>query len=174
MLKENCCNPTQKNEKKCNSLEPDYKCDSNEINCCDSYQQVEEETCCPPKNEENSCGCGCNTETQESISGDKEFEIVIDDKKIKVTDNSKNIVEIAKTAGITIPAPCFYAEKKKGCCKVCLVEINSKQTYACGTKPEKGMNIIVDRKDLKILRKERLLKYKEAIKNKEPLKCGEK
>ncbi len=43
------------------------------------------------------------------------FDITIDSKTISVTDDSKNIIEIAKSAGIAIPAPCFLAKPKKGC-----------------------------------------------------------
>lgn len=83
-----------------------------------------------------------------------------------------NIVEIAKTAGIAISAPCFLLKKKHGCCKACVVEINNKQAYACGTTPTEGMKIEVNRDDLKKLRKERLLKYKDAIRKNAPLKCN--
>lgn len=151
MLKDNCCNPDQKSEN-------DYS----------SVKLVNDSDC--------GCDCDCNIETHENSSESKstvkEFDIAIDGKNVTVKDSSMNIVEIAKTAGIAIPAPCFLAKKKNGCCKACVVEIDEKQSYACGTKPTEGMNIIVNREDLKTLRKERLLKYKEAIKNNEPMKCG--
>lgn len=101
------------------------------------------------------------------------FDITIDGRKVRVTDDTKNIVEIAKTVGIGIPAPCFFAKRKTGCCMGCVVEIDNEQTYACGTRPVEGMNVIVNRDDLRALRKERLIKYKEAIKKNKPLKCGE-
>ena len=151
MSKENCCNPNQKNETDSSSLK--LKNDSN----CD-------------------CDCDCIVETYENsterLSTKKEFDIEIDGRSVNIADSSMNIVEVAKTVGISIPAPCFLAKKKNGCCKACVVEIDEKQSYACGIKPTRGMKIIVNREDLKTLRKERLLKYKEAIKNNEPLKCG--
>jgi hypothetical protein len=153
MLKENCCTTDQKSETGYSSVKL-----QNDSDC--------------------GCDCECNIEKQENSNKSnpipKEFVIEIDGKNVTVTDSSMNIVEIAKTAGIAIPAPCFLAKKKNGCCKACVVEIDEKQSCACGTKPTEGMNIIVNREDLKALRKERLLKYKEAIKNNEPLKCGGK
>ena len=151
MLKENCCNPDQNSE-----------------NGYSSVRLLDDSDC--------GCDCGCNIETQESSSKSKsiakEFDIAIDGKNVTVKDFSMNIVEIAKIAGIMIPSPCFLAKKKNGCCKACVVEIDEKHSYACGIKPTEGMNIIVNREDLKTLRKERLLKYKEAIKNNEPIKCA--
>jgi len=93
------------------------------------------------------------------------MKIKVDGKDIIVTDTNKNIVEIAEANGITITAPCFRNKKKNGCCKACVIEIDGIQKYACGTKPQDGMNITYKRDDLTILRKERLEKYAQAIKN---------
>lgn len=132
---------------------------------------------------QSSSNCGCSSDCCDT-SGDHSDEnqveeieptkvnITIDGKPITVNDKTKNIVEIAKEAGISIPAPCFLAKKKNGCCNSCVVEVDNKQAFACGTKPKDRMNIIVNREDLKSLRKERLLKYKEGIKNGTPIGCG--
>ncbi|GEM_PF-902342 len=164
-----CCSPKDSDQAAC--------CSSEETSCCKSNNTKDESSaCCSPDDSEKDdcCSCDCNSETQEnqSKSVKEEFDIEIDGKNVRVTDASMNIVEVAKTAGIAIPAPCFLAKKKNGCCKACVVEIDNKQAYACGTKPSEGMNIIVNREDLKALRKERLLKYKEAIKNNVHLQCG--
>lgn len=98
------------------------------------------------------------------------FEITIDGRKVRVIDDTKNIVGIAKTAGIGIPAPCYTSQKRKACCMACVIEIDKKHRYACCTRPKEGMNIIVNREDLKALRKERLLKYMETIRNSHSLK----
>lgn len=45
----------------------------------------------------------------------------------------------------------------------CSAEIDKNQSYACGTKAKEGMNIIVNRDDLKAIRKERLLKYQLSV-----------
>ena len=187
MLKENCCTPSHKNEEESKATKMsnniDCGCNPNEENCCDTdISHNQNNLCCTPEKQTEilnssdcSCDCDCNSEPKENVNESqlkaKEFDITIDGKKVKVTDASMNIVEVAKTAGITIPAPCFFNKKKSGCCKVCVVEIDSKQTYACATKAREGMNITFDREDLKAIRKDRLLKYKEAIKNNEPLKC---
>lgn len=93
------------------------------------------------------------------------MKIKIDEKDIIVTDKNKNIVEIAEANGITITAPCYRNKKKNGCCKACIIETDGIQKYACGTKPQDGMNITYNREDLTILRKDRLEKYAQAIKN---------
>jgi len=93
------------------------------------------------------------------------MKIKIDEKEILVSDPTKNIVEIGDDNGISITAPCFRNNRKHGCCKACVIEVNGVQKYACGLKPVDGMEIIYDRKDLAAIRKERLEKYAQAIKN---------
>ncbi len=97
----------------------------------------------------------------------KEYNMIIkiDGKEIIVKDEEKNIVQIAEENGIIITAPCFRNKKKHGCCNACVIEVDSVQKYAYGTKPQDGMNIIYDRKDLDKLRKERLNEYVETIKS---------
>ncbi|MDD2371445.1 MAG: (2Fe-2S)-binding protein [Firmicutes bacterium] len=91
--------------------------------------------------------------------------IYIDEKEIIVSDSSKNIVEIGDENGLHIMAPCFRSIKKFGCCKTCVIEIDGKQKFACGTKPIDGMKIIYDREDLVNLRKERISEYAQVIEN---------
>jgi NADH dehydrogenase/NADH:ubiquinone oxidoreductase subunit G len=93
------------------------------------------------------------------------MKITIDGKEIKISDNDKNIVDVADREKISIPAPCYRANRKKGCCNACVIEVNGEKIYACSTKPLDGMNIIFARDDLKELRRERLTKYQEAIKD---------
>ncbi|MFC1666538.1 (2Fe-2S)-binding protein [Candidatus Omnitrophota bacterium] len=93
------------------------------------------------------------------------MKIVIDRKEIQISSNDKNIVDIADRLNISIAAPCYRNNKSKGCCNSCVVEINGKNEYACATKPLDGMNIIIDRDDLKKIRKERMIKYRETIKD---------
>jgi NADH dehydrogenase/NADH:ubiquinone oxidoreductase subunit G len=93
------------------------------------------------------------------------MKINIDGKEILVEDSSKNIVEIADDNGISIMAPCFRNGRKGGCCNVCLLEIDGEEAYACGTKAKDGMDIVYDRDDLKVLRKERLANYVKNIQN---------
>ncbi len=131
----------------------------------------------------NSSSCGCATEgccdTQETSSCDcnepKAQEpsllplpnsIVIDGKTVDVSPEDNNIVDVAKRAKISIPAPCYLNGRKKGCCKACVVEIEGEQKYACATRPTEGMEIVLDRPDLKELRKERVKEYGQMIKGK--------
>jgi len=93
------------------------------------------------------------------------MKIRIDNKEIIVTDSNKNIVEIGDENGITIVAPCFRNKKQNGCCNACLIEVDGNQKYACSTKPHEGMDIIYNREDLSEMRKEKLAKYSDAIKN---------
>ena len=95
-----------------------------------------------------------------------DFDITIDGTVVKVTDPTITIYEVAKQAGINILAACFGDNRKFGSCRVCVVEIAKKHSYACRKMPKKGMDIIVDREDLNALRKERLETYREKVKQK--------
>lgn len=89
------------------------------------------------------------------------MKIIIDEKWIEVSPKDKNIIDVADRAKIRIPAPCYRTKRNKGCCQVCVIEINGKKEYACVTKPIDGMNIIFNRDDLNQIRKERMIKYQE-------------
>ncbi|MDP8252894.1 MAG: 2Fe-2S iron-sulfur cluster-binding protein [Candidatus Kaelpia aquatica] len=93
------------------------------------------------------------------------MKVTIDGRLVSVSHNDKNIVDIADRANISIPAPCYRADISKGCCKSCIVEINGGKKYACVTKPLDGMNIIINRDDLKKIEKENIKKYKAMIKD---------
>ena len=80
------------------------------------------------------------------------MKIIIDGKQIEVNPNDKNIVDIADRNNIPIAALCYRAQKAKGCCKSCIVEINGEKNYACGTKPLEGMKININREDLSSLK----------------------
>jgi len=154
----------------------DCGCDSVDINCCVEEglkKEKSQQTTMVFVDDDCGCGCDCGNEG-EKYYGPKEvdYTIQIDGKKVRVSDASKNIVQIAKEAGIPIPAPCFYAKKKNGCCNGCVVEIENEQHFACGTRAKENMNVIVNREDLIQLRKERLLEYKKRIKNGNPQKCS--
>jgi len=86
--------------------------------------------------------------------------IKIDGKVAEIFSDDKNIVDVADREKIGIPAPCYRAERQKGCCNACLIEIDGKKEYACAVKPVDGMDIVIDRADLAQIRKERLLAYR--------------
>jgi predicted molibdopterin-dependent oxidoreductase YjgC len=98
--------------------------------------------------------------------------ITIDGQKIKLTPFENNIVDLACRAKIKIPAPCYRTQRNKGCCGVCVVVIDGEQKFACSTISQHGMNIVVDRADLKAIRKRCLVEYKEGIKNVNPCKSS--
>lgn len=87
--------------------------------------------------------------------------VKIEEKEVEVYSDDKNIVDLARRVGVGIPAPCYTDKHSKGCCKVCVVDINGKERYACSTAPEDGMVITVIREDLLELRRQRAAEYKE-------------
>lgn len=93
------------------------------------------------------------------------MKVTFDGKVVEFFEEDRNIVEVADRAKVKIMAPCLRAERKKGCCKACVVEIDGERKYACATKPVDGMNIIMDREDLKQARKKRLKAYRENQEN---------
>ena len=90
--------------------------------------------------------------------------IIIDEQEIEVSPEDRNVIDTAHRAKINIPALCYRFKINKECCQACVVEINDRQEYACGTKPVDGMSIIFNRIDLNIIRIERIKKYQERPK----------
>lgn len=89
--------------------------------------------------------------------------VTIDGQMIELTHFDNNIVDLAGPAKIKIPAPCYHTKRSKGCCSVCVVEIDGEQKFACSKIPQNGMNIVVNSAALRIIRKQLLLEYKEKI-----------
>lgn len=85
--------------------------------------------------------------------------VVIDGKQIEFSAEDMNLVELAERNGVRIPAPCFHAQRKTGCCNGCVVEVDGEQQYACVTTPRDGMQIVVNRDDLNALREDRIRAY---------------
>jgi len=138
-----------------------------------AVQEASDAPCCEPT------GCGCSTTSCCGISGiDTEANrtsmhtsVTIDGLVIEVTSSDNNIVDVASRAKIGIPAPCYHNQRSKGCCSACVVDIDGEQKFACSTVPENGMNIVVERADLKAIREQRLLEYKEGIRSGNPCGC---
>lgn len=129
-------------------------------------------------NDSNSgCGCStscCGTSSKNTNTNTTQMpaSVTIDGQVIDVIASDKNIVDVANRAKIAIPAACYRAKQSKGCCSGCVVEINGEQKFACSTNPENGMNIVVNREDLKAIRKKNLLEYREGIKSGNLRKCS--
>jgi NADH-quinone oxidoreductase subunit G len=98
--------------------------------------------------------------------------IVIDGVTLEIGPEDTCIIDVAARAGIGIPSPCYRAERSDGCCQVCVVEIDGRQAYACCSAPIDGMRVVVDREDLKILRRERLREYASGETSSEPCVCA--
>jgi len=97
--------------------------------------------------------------------------ITIDGKELKFNQGDNNIVDLADRYGIRIPAPCYRSKKRNGCCKACLIEIDGNEAYACGTKPQDGMDVVFKREDLNVKRKDRLKEYAENSARGEDCNC---
>ncbi|MBM4165273.1 MAG: (2Fe-2S)-binding protein [Lentisphaerae bacterium] len=88
--------------------------------------------------------------------------VVIDGQTVAIAHADKNLIDVADRAGITIPCACYRSGKSAGCCRACLVLINGRRRYACATIPTDGMTVIVSRKDLKSIRRQRIAEYRAA------------
>lgn len=97
--------------------------------------------------------------------------IKIDGNNIEVINLNQTIVDIAASNGIGIPAPCYRAGRKHGCCNGCAILVNDELKYACTVRPKRDMDIKVNTEELKALRKANLKKYKDAIDKGEKLEC---
>lgn len=91
--------------------------------------------------------------------------VTIDGKLLAIFDDDMNIVDVADREKIALPAPCYRNDRLKGCCRVCVVEIDGEIRYACMTKPVDGMNIILDRDDLNDIRRKNAREYSELPDN---------
>ncbi|MFA6658216.1 MAG: [Fe-Fe] hydrogenase large subunit C-terminal domain-containing protein, partial [Victivallaceae bacterium] len=69
--------------------------------------------------------------------------------------NERNLLEVIRKAGIEIPTFCYHSELSiYGACRLCLVNVEGKGIMAsCSTKPEEGMVIHTDTKEIRDMRK---------------------
>lgn len=67
----------------------------------------------------------------------------INNKKVEITGNEKNILEVARGMGIEIPTFCYHSELSVyGACRMCMVEDEKGNLVAsCSLKPQAGMKI---------------------------------
>jgi NADH-quinone oxidoreductase subunit G len=84
-----------------------------------------------------------------------------DKKSIKINgceyliENERNVLEIARKAGIDIPTFCYHSELSVyGACRMCLVEIEGRGIVtSCSTPPENGMVIWTNTREVRNIRK---------------------
>lgn len=86
----------------------------------------------------------------------------MDDKKILTVNgrevefgDERNLLEVIRKAGIELPTFCYHSELSiYGACRLCIVEVDGRGIMAsCSTKPEKGMVIHTETKQLREIRK---------------------
>ncbi|MDQ1298743.1 MAG: NADH-quinone oxidoreductase subunit [Campylobacterota bacterium] len=71
-----------------------------------------------------------------------EITITIDGKAVQ-TQEGEFILNAARANGIFIPAICYLTRCSPTlACRICLVEADGKQVYACNSKAKEGMNVV--------------------------------
>ncbi len=80
--------------------------------------------------------------------------INIDGREI-LLDNERNVLEVARKAGIDIPTFCYRSDLSVyGACRLCLVDIAGKGIVtSCSTAPEQGMVIKTNTEEIREIRK---------------------
>ena len=80
--------------------------------------------------------------------------LTINGCKVAISDE-RNLLELIRKIGIDMPTFCYHSELSiYGACRLCLVEVAGKGIMAaCSTKPEPGMVVATDSKDLRMMRK---------------------
>ncbi len=80
--------------------------------------------------------------------------LIVNGIEVTFTDE-RNLLEVIRKAGIEIPTFCYHSELSiYGACRLCLVMVEGKGIMAtCSTKPEEGMVIHTDTKEIREMRK---------------------
>lgn len=80
---------------------------------------------------------------------DKKF-MYVNNRKVELTGNEKNLLDVAAKIGIEIPTFCYHSELSVyGACRMCMVETDKGQLIAaCSNKPAPGMRIFTTSKKI--------------------------
>ncbi len=80
--------------------------------------------------------------------------LTINGKTVEIGDE-RNLLETIRKIGIDIPTFCYHSKLSVyGACRLCLVEIEGRGIVAsCSTKPEPGMVVHTDSKQIRAIRK---------------------
>jgi len=98
----------------------------------------------------------------------KDITINIDGKEIK-TQEGEFILNAARANDIFIPAICYLTRCSPTlACRICLVEADGKQVYACNAKSKDGMNITTSTENIETERRAIM----EVYDVNHPLQCG--
>lgn len=85
------------------------------------------------------------------------------------TQEGEYILNVARANGIFIPAICYITDCSPTlACRICLVEVNGKQAYACNAKAKDGMEIHVSTENIEEERRAIM----EVYDVNHPLECG--
>lgn len=80
--------------------------------------------------------------------------LVIDNREVPI-EGERNVLEVARKAGIDIPTFCYHSELSVyGACRLCLVEIEGRGVLAsCSVAPEPGMRVRTNTPEVRAIRK---------------------
>ncbi len=80
--------------------------------------------------------------------------LTLDGRPVRFADE-RNVLEVARKAGIDIPTFCYHSELSVyGACRLCLVDIAGRGVVAsCSTLPEPGMVIRTNTKEIRDMRR---------------------
>ena len=91
------------------------------------------------------------------------------DGKVITCDEGEYILNAARANGIFIPAICYLTRCSPTlACRICLVEADGKQVYACNAKAKDGMNITTTTENIETERRAIM----EVYDVNHPLQCG--
>ncbi|MDP3302185.1 MAG: NADH-quinone oxidoreductase subunit G [Sulfuricurvum sp.] len=97
-----------------------------------------------------------------------EITITIDGKAVQ-TQEGEFILNAARANGVFIPAICYLSRCSPTlACRICLVEADGKQVYACNAKAKEGMNIVTSTSNIE----EEKRAIMEVYDVNHPLECG--
>lgn len=97
-----------------------------------------------------------------------EITITIDGKAVQ-TQEGEFILNAARANGIFIPAICYLTRCSPTlACRICLVEADGKQVYACNSKAKEGMNVVTSTSTIE----EEKRAIMEVYDVNHPLECG--
>lgn len=80
--------------------------------------------------------------------------VTVNGREVQIGDE-RNLLELIRRAGIEIPTFCYHSELSiYGACRLCIVEVKGRGIMAsCSTKPEPGMVVRTDTREIRQMRK---------------------
>ncbi|MCE5200444.1 MAG: [FeFe] hydrogenase, group A [Armatimonadota bacterium] len=80
--------------------------------------------------------------------------VIIDGREVQI-EGERNLLELARKAGIDIPTFCYHSDLSVyGACRLCLVDIEGRGIVtSCSTAPEPGMRVKTKTEEIREIRK---------------------